>query len=49
MSTQNIGEKEKVSLFQKMLLIRRFEEKVIEMFSYNKVVGSIHLSVGQED
>lgn len=40
--------KEMVFLFREMLLIRRFEEKVIEMLSYNKVVGSIHSSVGQE-
>jgi len=39
---------EKIDLLRQMLLIRRFEEKVIEMRSYGKVVGSIHSSIGQE-
>lgn len=45
---KNIGGDELRVLFGKMLLIRRFEEKVIEMFAGSKVVGSLHSSIGQE-
>lgn len=36
-------------LFYKLLLIRRFEEKVLEMFAYGKLAGSMfHVCIGQE-
>ena len=41
--------KERVSeLYRKLVLIRRFEEKVDEMFRKGKIYGSVHTSVGQE-
>lgn len=35
-------------LFERMLLIRRFEEKVAELFSKGKLPGFVHLYIGQE-
>ena len=36
------------SLFETMLLIRRFEEKVQQLFSENRLPGFLHVSIGQE-
>lgn len=42
-------EKEKIiKLYQKMLEIRLFEEKVFELYGQNLVPGTIHLYVGEE-
>jgi len=39
----------KRTLYQKILLIRRFEEKLLEVFAYNKLAGSMfHVGIGQE-
>lgn len=36
-------------LYYKMLLIRRFEEKLLEVFAYGKLAGTMfHVSIGQE-
>lgn len=35
-------------MLQKMLLIRRFEEKAAEMYSHGKIGGFCHLYIGQE-
>ncbi|MFQ5427130.1 MAG: thiamine pyrophosphate-dependent dehydrogenase E1 component subunit alpha [Gaiellales bacterium] len=35
-------------LFERMLLIRRFEETLLEMFSAGKLVGTTHTCIGQE-
>lgn len=39
----------KRDLYRKVLLIRRFEEKLLEVFAYNKLAGSMfHVGIGQE-
>jgi len=41
--------RERVSeLYKKLVLVRRFEEKVDELFRQGKIYGSVHTSVGQE-
>jgi TPP-dependent pyruvate/acetoin dehydrogenase alpha subunit len=35
-------------LFETMVLVRRFEERVQELFSANELPGFVHLSIGQE-
>ncbi|MDP3266776.1 MAG: pyruvate dehydrogenase (acetyl-transferring) E1 component subunit alpha [Sulfuricurvum sp.] len=35
-------------LYHKMLLIRRFEEKCVEMYSKEKIRGFLHLYIGEE-
>ena len=37
-----------VSLYQKMVKIRLFEEKMIQLFDKGLVPGNVHLSTGQE-
>lgn len=37
-----------INLYEKMLLIRKFEEKVAELFSKGKLPGFVHLYIGQE-
>ncbi len=39
---------EKLKLFRDMLLIRRFEEKSAEMYTFGKIGGFCHLYIGQE-
>jgi len=38
----------KVALFEKMVLIRVFEERVAELFAQQLIPGFVHLSIGQE-
>lgn len=38
----------KTSMFNQMLLIRRFEEKVKQLYNEGRIVGAIHLYIGQE-
>jgi len=39
----------KKDLYKEMLLIRRFEEKILEVFSYGKLAGSMfHVCIGEE-
>lgn len=44
----NITKSELVELYEKMLLIRRFEEKANELFVAGLVRGTVHTSNGQE-
>lgn len=37
-----------LSFYQKMLTIRLFEEKALELYARNEIKGSIHLYIGQE-
>ncbi|MFH0797748.1 MAG: thiamine pyrophosphate-dependent dehydrogenase E1 component subunit alpha [Candidatus Omnitrophota bacterium] len=37
-----------IELFRQMLLIRRFEEKVKELYMQGKIKGMLHLCIGQE-
>lgn len=37
-----------VGLYERMLLIRRFEERISELFRKNKLPGFVHLYIGQE-
>jgi TPP-dependent pyruvate/acetoin dehydrogenase alpha subunit len=39
---------ENYSLFRKMLLIRRFEEHILDEFSSGKLFGTTHVYIGQE-
>jgi len=34
--------------YRQMLLIRRFEEKCVEMYSKEKIRGFLHLYIGEE-
>ncbi len=43
-----ITAQEKLDLLQKMLLIRRFEEKAAEMYALGKIGGFLHLYIGEE-
>ena len=38
----------KKDLYQKMLIIRTFEEKVLSLFSEGKLNGTTHAYIGQE-
>ncbi len=42
------SKKEKLSLLEKMLMVRAFEEKAGELFQQNLIPGFIHLSIGEE-
>jgi len=37
-----------IALFRQMLLIRRFEEKVRELYTQDRIKGMLHLCIGQE-
>jgi TPP-dependent pyruvate/acetoin dehydrogenase alpha subunit len=39
---------EKSNLFKNMVLIRKFEEKILELFSLGKISGTTHTYIGQE-
>lgn len=39
---------EKLKLYRDMLLIRRLEERVAEMYGEQKIGGFTHLYIGQE-
>ena len=39
---------EKIKLYRDMALIRRFEEKTAEMYTFEKIGGFCHLYIGQE-
>ena len=43
-----LGETELTELYRRMVLIRRFEEKVAEMYSRGKITGFCHLYAGEE-
>ncbi|HZZ80517.1 MAG TPA: thiamine pyrophosphate-dependent enzyme, partial [Gemmataceae bacterium] len=37
-----------LALLRQMLLIRRFEEKCAELYSVGKIMGFLHLYIGEE-
>jgi pyruvate dehydrogenase E1 component alpha subunit len=45
---ESLSKEELVMLFEKMLLIRRFEERVRDLFAKGKLPGFVHLYIGQE-
>jgi len=47
-STSGIEGKTLIHLFEKMLEIRRFEEKVWDLFGRNLIPGTLHLYIGEE-
>jgi len=47
-ATAEIGREELLALYRRMLLIRRFEEKVQSLFQAGEVHGTTHLYSGQE-
>jgi pyruvate dehydrogenase E1 component alpha subunit len=47
-SLLSLGEVELLELYQRMALIRRFEDKVAEMYTRGKITGFCHLYAGEE-
>ena len=45
---EEIGKKEAEEMLFRMMQIRRFEEKAMELYSLGKIHGTMHLSNGQE-
>ena len=43
-----IDQKSSLAILERMLLIRRFEEKVIQLFAAGHRLGIIHVYIGQE-
>ena len=43
-----ITKQEKLGIFEKMIIVRAFEEKAGELFQQNLIPGFIHLSIGEE-
>lgn len=43
-----LSEDQTRDMLYRMILIRRFEEKALELYSLGKVHGTMHLSIGQE-
>lgn len=48
LKTLPLTKEELLELYYKMLLVRRFEEKMEKMYLQGKIHGTIHLSIGQE-
>jgi pyruvate dehydrogenase E1 component alpha subunit len=46
--TREIPKERFRDLYRKLVKIRRFEEKVDELFRQGKIYGTVHISVGQE-
>ena len=46
--TEVLSKEDKLEMFHKMLLIRRFEETAEELYMEGKVFGTFHLYVGEE-
>ena len=44
----DLSKKSAIGLYERMLLIRRFEERVSELFAKGKLPGFVHLYVGEE-
>jgi pyruvate dehydrogenase E1 component alpha subunit len=44
----NITVQKKIEILRQMLLIRRFEERVKDLYNDGTIVGAIHLYIGQE-
>lgn len=45
---ETVGKNKLVSMYRRMLEIRRFEEKVWELFGRNLIPGTLHLYLGEE-
>ncbi|UYN90525.1 MAG: thiamine pyrophosphate-dependent dehydrogenase E1 component subunit alpha [Anaerolineales bacterium] len=45
---RKLSEKQLHDMLYTMMLIRRFEEKALDLYSLGKVHGTMHLSIGQE-
>ena len=45
---EKLSKERLLCLYEKMLLIRRFEERVAELFAKGKLPGFVHLYIGQE-
>ena len=43
----NLTRKRLTEMYEAMLTIRGFEERAYELFQLDRVMGAIHLSVGQ--
>jgi len=43
-----VSEEQFLNLYRKLSMIRRFEEKVDELFRQSRIKGAIHVSVGEE-
>src|SRR3972149_6151699 len=43
-----LDSRELIELYRKMLLVRRFEEKVKELFMHGQIAGMLHIYIGQE-
>ena len=46
--TAKVSKKKYLDLYRKVMLIRKFEEKVDELYQKAIVVGAVHTSIGQE-
>src|SRR5882762_225939 len=47
-SLMTLGETELLDFYRRMILIRRFEDKVAEMYTRGKITGFCHLYAGEE-
>jgi pyruvate dehydrogenase E1 component subunit alpha len=47
-TTQTLDREHGLELLRKMLLVRRFEEKCVELYSATKIRGFLHLYIGEE-
>lgn len=45
---EKLSKEQSHDMLYRMILIRRFEEKALELYSLGKVHGTMHLSIGQE-
>ena len=46
--TERISKGRYRDIFRKLMAVRKFEEKVDELFKAGEIYGSVHTSVGQE-
>jgi pyruvate dehydrogenase E1 component alpha subunit len=44
----SLTDEQRLDMYRKMLLIRKFEEKVRELFAAGKIPGFVHLYIGEE-
>jgi len=47
-NVEPVDAKRSLALLQQMLLIRRFEERCVELYSAGEIYGFLHLGIGQE-
>ena len=47
-SRERMSKKRYLEIYRKLLLVRKFEEKVDELFRAGVIYGTVHTSVGQE-